>query len=717
MSLGVYGLAASLAMPWVAGWAAWHPRLRRHWAERVGWTLPAVEPGALWLHAASLGEGQAAAAVAAGLAARWPELPLLRTASSDTGREQVLPVDEVRCLPFDAPWLQRRFIRRVRPRALVLVEGELWPGLLMACAGCVPVAVLGLRAGEGTRRLARRFPGLWRAMLGSVAHWSARDAEDGAWLSEQLEAELPVLGDLKLEAPVVPAALRFERRVLLAGSTRPGDERALIDAWRALAEQPQLVLAPRHAERFDAVATLLDAAGLRWQRRSTLGNALVPGALDAILLDSVGELPGLYAAADVAFIGGTFDPAIGGHSAIEAARAGARVVHGPEIHANAGSFAQASSVPAASPEGLASALERALAAPRPAPVHGRALARALTLLEPLVRAPVPRESSRRPLLRPLVPAYRVLASLRARRTRAVAPCPVISVGNIASGGTGKTPVVRHLLGVLEARGLKVAVVSRGYRRNSRGPLLRDSAVGPDTGAWLGDEPALLSRGGTTVVSCPDRLQGVRRAVALGAQLCLLDDGLQQRDVCVDLDVVTIDGREPTAGGLLPAGDLREPPRALARAAVLWVNHGPAPAHFASLAGQAVLVRAAYRPLGWSHAGRAVPLEDGPTGRVAVLAGVARPGGFLRQIVRLGLVPAQRLLYPDHHRWSPEQIDDLRRLAATMPLVTTEKDLTRLPADLPCWALRVDLVLEEGEAALETLIDGFLAGHGLTGQAP
>jgi 3-deoxy-D-manno-octulosonic-acid transferase len=712
----VYGLASGVALPAAALWAAVNPRTRAHWLERLGWTLPAVEPGALWLHAASLGEGQAAAAVAAGLSVHAPELPLLRTATSETGRAQVLPVDELRCLPLDAPWLQRRFVRRVRPRALVLVEGELWPGLLMACAGRVPVAVLGLRVGEGTRRLASRFPGLWRAMMATVGHWSARDGDDVTWLAEQLGREVPVIGDLKLEAPIEPAVLRFPQPPILAGSTRAGDEAALLEAWRSLDARPQLVLAPRHASRFDEVATLIEDTGLRWGRRSALEGPEVPAGIEILLLDSVGELAGLYPLARVAFIGGTFDSAIGGHSAAEAARAGVPVVHGPENHANAGSFDTASCFAAAGPSQLPQALAAALEAARPEPARGEAVDRALDFLAPLLASPLPPEAPHRPWARPLVPVYRALSARRARRPRQAAPCPVISVGNIASGGTGKTPVVRHLWALLAARGVKAAVVSRGYRRSARGPFLRHSDGEPASGAGLGDELAMLAGDGALVVSCPDRLLAVRKAAELGAEVCLLDDGFQQRDVAVDLQVVTVDARHPTAGGLLPAGELREAPSALARADLLWVNHGILEPGFESLAGDASRVSAVLTPVGWLHRGQELPLAAGPTGRVAVLAGIARPEGLLRQLRHMGLVPTQRLLYRDHPSWSDADLAAFRALAESTPLVSTEKDLARLPEDLPCWALRVRLEVQQGEQALATMLSEFLVNHGI-GEAP
>ncbi len=705
MSLGAYGLIGSLVLPTAAAWAGIHPRLREHWLERVGWRLPTVEPGALWLHAASLGEGQAAAAVAAELGVRRPELPLLRTATSETGREQVLPVDELRCLPLDAPWLQRRFIRRVRPRALVLVEGELWPGLLSACAGRIPVAVLGLRAGEGTRRLARRFPGLWRAVLGAVGSWSARDDDSAAWLSLELGHEVPVIGELKLEAPLAPPSLAFGRPPILAGSTRPGDERAMLEAWRTIDDRPQLVLAPRHAARFDEVAGSLAGSGLRWERRSALGGSEVPSDLDVLLLDSVGELAGLYPLARVAFIGGTFDPAIGGHSAAEAARAGLPVIHGPHTHANASSYEGIASFGAASPQDLGEALAAAMASSSPPVPSSEAVRRALTQIEPLLSAPFPPEAPHRPWARPLVPAYRALAAGRARRPRAPAPCPVISVGNIASGGTGKTPVVQHLLRALLERGLRPAVVSRGHGRDRHGPAVRDSHSGEPTGAQLGDELAMLGRLGVILVSAPDRLQGVRRACSLGAQVCVLDDGFQQRDVEVWREIVVIDGREPGAGGPLPVGEAREPFEALARADLLWCNHRPFPAALGRhLRAGVQVIQAHTRPVGWWHRRGLLPLEDGPRGPVLALCGIARPGGFLRSIRRLGLVPARRLVFADHHRWGPKELEGIRLASAALPLVTTEKDLARLPEELEPWALSVQLVIDDGGEALEALLD-------------
>ncbi len=710
--LGAYGLAAGLALPAAAAWAACHPRMRRYLAERLAWRLPAVQPGALWIHAASLGEGQAAAALAQGLFAQRPDLPLIRTATSDTGRQQPLPVDQVGCLPFDLPWLHRRWLRRVRPRALVLVEGELWPGLLSACRGRTPVAVLGLRVGEGTRRLAWRFPNLWRELIDAVDLWTARDDEGAGWLGSWLGCEVPVVGDLKAEAPFASSSLSFERPVVLAGSTRPGDEQALLTALAQLESSPLLVLAPRHEERFDEVADLVGRSGLRWSRRSSLHDDDVPADLEVLLLDTMGELAGLYPLASAAFVGGTFDPTMGGHSAAEAARAGVTVVHGPAIHGNAPSFESSCCVPAANHGELAQALAAALSAPRPAVFVGNAVSLAIAAIEPLLCARVPPEKPHRPWLGPLVPLVRAAAGFRRSRARVAGACPVISVGNIASGGTGKTPVVRSVVALLAARGVRPAVISRGYRRQRAGSHVRDSAEGPADSSWLGDELAMLGRDGTLVVSCPDRHRGVAHATSLGAQVCVLDDGLQQRDVQVDLNIVVVHALHPTAGGVIPVGQAREPLSALERAHLLWVNHGPLPDLVERCRPPGVpVVQASSRPLGWVRDGVNKPLAAGPRGLVAVLSGVAEPAGFLRTLRALGLVPARRFLFPDHHRWDAAELQDIARRAGVLPIVTTEKDAVRLGDGHPCWVLRIDLEIRHGQEALVSLFDDFLAEHG------
>ena len=716
--LDLYGVAAALLSPALLPLVALHPRLRRYPWERLGMRPPPLEPGALWFHAASLGEGQAAAAVTAALARTHPGLPVLRTATSDTGRQQVLPADARAILPLDVPWLLRRWLARVRPRALVLVEGELWPGLLKTCRGRIPVAMLAQRVGPGTRRLARNMPGLFHELAACVTHWSARDEQDAAWLEAHLGHAVPVVGDLKSEAPSMAPAVSWSGRAIIAGSTHEGEEEALLEAMGHLDQPaPLLVLAPRHPGRFAPVAAMLQRRGLRWVRRSTLKHQ-VPPQVQVLLLDSVGELRGLYQAADAAFVGGTYSIRVRGHSAAEPAAAGLPIVHGPLVDANRSSFGRARCFPAHEKADLADALGAALVAGRRLPPPGQATGRATAFLEPLLdAAPLP-ERPLRPMLWPLVPLVAAGATIRRGLARPwTASLPVISVGNLASGGTGKTPVVLWLARWCQRRGLRPAILFRGYRRQRKGPALR---VGEGAGAsarLLGDEAAMAAQRGYLVLSCPHRGVAAQEAARRGADVLLLDDGLQQTSLAVDLHVVVLDARRLDAGGPIPVGERREPWSALARAGLVWLHGGPLPdSHQSRLPEGIHMVQASYQPQVWLQGGRERSL-DALTGQVAAFAGVARPGRFFRGLRAMGLHTVRTRAFPDHHSYPPDRWQELVRWAAGLPLVTTEKDAARLMGEPwfggepDLWALRIQTRVTAGAAALERSLLGVVGARG------
>jgi 3-deoxy-D-manno-octulosonic-acid transferase len=721
--VGLYGAAATLALPFGALATLLHPGLRAQAGGRLTLSLPTVEPGAIWMHAASLGEGRAALALAHALSVERPEIPLLRTATSAAGVRQILDVDASWPLPLDAPFLIRRFLSRVRPRALVLVESELWPGLLEAARGRVPIIVLGARVGPGSKRFAERLPALFLELVRLPTAWSARDSEAAAFFEPYVGA-MPVIGDLKAEAPLGEPALRWDRPCLVAGSTHPGDEAALLEAVSRLPDRPLLVLAPRHVGRFDEVADLLAARGERFVRRSHLSDGTVPADRDVVLLDSLGELAGLYRRADAAFVGGTFLPEMGGHSASEAASAGLPVVHGPHIHANRASFASLSTFLARSPELLPEAVALAMATPKCEALRSPTTGAALELLRPFLDAPIPPERAPRGLLLPLVPVYAGLSRLqRALRKPRRCALPVVAVGNLVSGGSGKTPVTLWLADRLRLLGHRPAILSRGWRRSADGPELREARSAVASAAFLGDEAALVARRGFLVVSCPDRARSATVAEARGATVLLLDDGLQQHDIEADVAICVLDARHPLGGGLLPAGDGREGREALARMQMVWVNHGALPPDLRRfLARDAIEVRASFLFDGFvagPDLEPAGPLSPAPGEPLAAFAGVGRPEGFFRLLRRAGFTLGRTRRFPDHHRFPASDLRDLASWAAGLPLVSTEKDLVRLSelAFTPnVVAARVRLAIEEGEDGILALLGGF-APPASTGSAP
>jgi tetraacyldisaccharide 4'-kinase len=321
--------------------------------------------------------------------------------------------------------------------------------------------------------------------------------------------------------------------------------------------------------------------------------------------------------------------------------------------------------------------------------------------------------------------------LRAERAGA----PVISIGNLAVGGAGKTPAAIAVARRLAARGRRVAVLSRGYgATRSDARVVSDGAAVRLGAAEGGDEPVLVARRlpGTAVLCGPRRAALARVAVGdLGADALLLDDGFQHRALARDLDVVVLDAAAPFGNGhLLPAGPNREPRRALRRAGLVWLSRVDQ-ADPAALPALRALARDAtgVDPVESRHA--PVDVVDGALvrgfgagalrgRRVLLLAGVARPGGFRRTLEGLGALVAAERVFPDHHRFSPGELDEVLRAADAGRcelVVTTEKDAVRLApefaADPRIRAVRIEAELVRGGEILDAALDRALGRWGGT----
>lgn len=312
--------------------------------ERFGRYAGRAEPGSLWVHAVSLGETRAAAPLVAALRARRPGLRLLLTHSTATGREAgralMQPGDRQAWLPYDTPGAVQRFLRHFRPALGVLMETEVWPTLVVAArqAG-VPVVLANARLSERSLRKGQRLQSLLGPAVASLSCVLAQTEADAERLRQAGAPEVEVCGNLKFDMTPPPAQLEQGRRwrtvagrpLVLAASTREGEEEPLLDAWRRLpAPRPLLLLVPRHPQRFDAVAAMVAARGLVLSRRSAWGDGPPAEAsqADVWLGDSMGEMPVYAASAALALLGGSFAP-LGGQNLIEAAACGCPVMMGP----------------------------------------------------------------------------------------------------------------------------------------------------------------------------------------------------------------------------------------------------------------------------------------------------------------------------------------------------------------------------------------------------
>jgi 3-deoxy-D-manno-octulosonic-acid transferase len=317
------------------------PGYRKNVAERFGrYDLPAVR-GSIWVHAVSVGEARAAAPLVRALGREYPGRPLVVTCMTSAGRETLSQLygetARTAYLPYDLPGSARRFLEHFEPALGVLMETELWPNLLAACRRReIPVLLANARMSERSARGYTRWRRLTRPAFECLSAVCAQSDADAERLAALGAADITVAGSLKFDVEPEPALLAAgqefrkalgERAVLLLASTREGEEALLLEhlprEFAAL-----LMVVPRHPARFDEVARLLAARGMRIARRS-LGET--PGASHhAYLGDTLGEMAFYYAACDVAMIGGSFMP-LGGQNLIEGCAAGAPVVLGPSV--------------------------------------------------------------------------------------------------------------------------------------------------------------------------------------------------------------------------------------------------------------------------------------------------------------------------------------------------------------------------------------------------
>ncbi len=569
--------------------------------------------------------------------------------------------------------------------------------------------------------------------------------------------------------------------VIIAASTHPGEEKIALAAFQTVRQvdpAARLIIAPRHTERAGAVEQAVAQAGLRSRRRTQGPPGGAEGPNTVVILDTIGELERLYAIATAAFVGGSFLASVGGHNILEPAAQGIPSAFGPHMQTQRDIAAAMSEAglgfQVRTPRELGATLarlvqdrkglqaierrcEQVLARHRGAADRcAAAAAQMLGYRQPRRADAEPRDTgararpragaalrhfvvsalsgSDRALLARLLVAALAWASalywlglkvnrlayqlglLRVMRL----PARVISIGNLTTGGTGKTSAAALLAASAVESGKRPAVLSRGYGRRGAGgkiTLVSDGVHVVANHMTAGDEPVLLGRkvAGAAVLVGKDRRETGRQAIAaLGAEVLILDDGFQYWRLAKDREIVLIDALCPFGNGmLLPAGVLREPIGHLRRAQEVWITH-------ADLAGPA-RVAAIRRRIARVFPGpvvetvhRAVDLAslDGNevidlarlAGRpVAALSGIGNPRAFELTLERLGArVFAVR--FPDHHHFRADECRAVERFARRRgaAIVTTEKDAVRLAAGMftePVWVLRVEMAPAEAGTAL------------------
>jgi 3-deoxy-D-manno-octulosonic-acid transferase len=317
--------------------------------ERLGFLPDNLERDgdpSIWIHAVSVGEVVAARPLLPLLRESFPDMPLIVSVTTLTGRQiaerQLRDADAIFYCPFDWAVIVRRVVARIRPELLLLIDTEIWPHLIRACseAGAVSLLVNG-RISDRSYPRYRFIRVFMRRFLGSIDHFCMQSSRYAERIIE-LGADpnrVTVTGSLKFDAVVPDPSEPVEaarlipagRTVLMAGSTLAPEEEIVFDAFQSLRKSHSdlfLVLAPRHPERFDEVFELADSRGLRVVRRTRLDEPAREA--DVMVLDTIGELAALYRRGDIVFVGGSLAP-WGGHNLIEPAVYGKPILFGPHM--------------------------------------------------------------------------------------------------------------------------------------------------------------------------------------------------------------------------------------------------------------------------------------------------------------------------------------------------------------------------------------------------
>lgn len=741
----------------------------RSWGD-IGRALGIIPPlehtirqPSVWFHAVSVGEVQSCVPFLQGLRRALPAAAIYVSAGTATGlglaRERLRDLaDGVFPAPADFPWCVARVLRRLEPRLLVVAETELWPNYFFQAKrfGAATLIVNGRLSDRSAPRY-RRLRHLFRSVLGSVdAILVQSETDRDRFLGAGADAAVTLLGgNLKYDfdsdasaaalPPAIDAYLKAARPdlVLVAGSTREGEEAMLVPALRSIAERTPrclAVVAPRHPHRFGEAARELQAVGVPVLRRSRLVSAASTALPAVLLLDSLGELASLYARCDLAFVGGSLN-GWGGHNVLEPVRFAKPVVVGPYMQnfrtiatglAAAGGLLQVKSA-----DDLPEALAR-LAADRikreALGRTGRAFAfaqrgaseKAADQAKRLFAQALPRRPPSTLALAALgLPSalWSALALLRRKaydsgvlavRRLAV---PVVSVGNLTVGGTGKTPAVSWLVERLRERGLVTAVLTRGYGRRDESGLRVVRAGDAADPREVGDEPAMLARRfastapETRIAVCADRFAAGRALEAEGGiDVFVLDDGFQHMQLHRNLDLVLVDAIAPFGNGYaLPLGRLREAPGALLRADAVLITRCNAEFDHAALCrtvremnpdARVYRSRMATNCLVELATGREESPELAAGKRVAAFCGIGNPRSFFGQVRSIGCEIVSERTFRDHYSYTAWDIDTLcqaARKSGAEAMITTAKDAINLAVSghfkLPAYALHIELEVE------------------------
>jgi 3-deoxy-D-manno-octulosonic-acid transferase len=725
------------------------------------------------LHAVSAGEVASAIPLIEELKPDQPPIPIYLSTSTIAGREAAESrasslVDGIFFCPLDYASCVRRTLRSIRPALLIILETEIWPNLYAeTIRSGARLAIVNGRISDRAWPGYSRFKVFFAPILqlpDTVFVQTRGDYERYNQLGVPA-SKLDIAGNLKYDASFSPSRADIPtfgaEHIWVAASTAGPNESGsivthsidedeiVIRTFQALAaEFPRLllILVPRQPARFDVVAHKLEISGLPFLRRTSIkpnsrATLQLPGVL---LLDTVGELADTFPQAHVVFVGGSLAPR-GGHNILEPAAAAVPIVVGPHLEnfaAIAREFLDSRAIMQIQREDeLLPVIRQLLLDPAAAREVGK---RARELVERHVGASHRVAAHVRPLydsafLKParglvarsilasLALLWRSAAAVNRRRSERHAAClpsltvPVVSIGGITVGGSGKTPLTNYLAARLTAYGYSPAILTRGYRRRSIAQTLVLAPGAKVPSAFTGDEAQIFLRTGTAPIGIgANRYETAKILLAQfpATNVLLLDDGFQHARMKRDVDIVVLDGLDPFGQEeIVPLGRLREPLQCLIRAHAFVVTRAAASPRYEAICARlheynstAPIFRTRLLARHWCDYGTGECNQILPARRVAAFCGLGNPQNFWNTLESLGLDIVFRWTFADHHQYKHlelQRIAHQARVHGAEILVTTEKDRLNCPTHLDRAIAPLDLAWLEIDLEIEDE-SGFLA---------
>ncbi len=740
-----------------------------HFRERLGY-LPQLftrtKAGSIWLHAVSAGEVASAVPLIRTFKKAEPRVPVYLSTATIAGRKAADRLvselaDGIFYAPFDYVSCVRRVLRLIRPALLVVLETEIWPNLYHETKQTgAALAIVNARISDRTWPRYRKLKWVFHPFLelaDIVFPQSAVDRDRYAQLGVAA-SKLEDPGNLKYDLAAVQSSEEIPTfgadRIWICASTAGPNERGsvtrhsideddiAIRTFQALAAEFRgllMILVPRQPARFDIVGRKLQQANVHFVRltrfRINRSSLQLPGVL---LLDSIGELAGAYRLADVAFVGGSIAPR-GGHNILEAAAAEVPIVVGPHMQnfeTVTRDFLEAEAIIQIVREQELLPEVRGLLADR---------ARAKNLAQKARQLVERRRGISQRIAASIWPLY-YAASLKARHNLLAYPIltfaaflwnrggqlkrrrheryaasmpnvrvPVVSIGAITVGGSGKTPFTTYLANRLRAHSNSPAILTRGYRRQSpaRDLILPPGASVPT--AFTGDEAQIFLRHAVGPIGIGTNRYETAQFLLFqypSTNVIFLDDGFQHARIKRDFDVVVIDGLDPFGGeDVIPLGRLREPLEALSRAHAFVVTRAQNDLRYEAISARlreynsdAPIFRTRLVARTWHDYRSRASIQHLPTRRVAGFCGLGNPQNFWGTLEALGLDVCFHWEFNDHHAYKRVELQRIAHQARAHGaeiLVTTEKDRINCPdhfanaiAPLDLAWLEIDIELED-----------------------